>query len=408
LRKPEQVDWKHFSESTSYLIRRWMTQLGALAIHHEAVLAQLHWAWKLRHPPPGAESLYQDLVTVQDHRSSQWWRNLDKGKLTVESRHHHRGAQGQQWEDLLCSAFGLAWRDRCCAEDWKTWRRSSLEGLDKICREWSLPARPDPVQKSNKPNLLSKKLKAKRKTTKKPEAWIDPPKQATIPTKVEFEKYMATMVALRFTQTGGTKPRLSCTVDAQILAGWLNGVTECTFDPDSDHTLSQIMNMVYDISQFCIFDAQNDNLWLNWKRREFNIEADYITNLAMDLKQNIHWWNADALIFSTNYHYSIFSDGGLRINCGAAGWVIRRTCVKENIIIGMGADYVLDESTTVPQLEAKGLHDALKHFCSYCRHVQDVEENTINCVTLTDFLQAAGNIGSGRSYKQIPVNTLAV
>ena len=59
-----------------------------------------------------------------------------------------------------------------------------------------------------------------------------------------------------------------------------------------------------------------------WRSREWNRQADFLVNRAMDEKASQHWTDATLFSLARTAHVLVFCDGGLRRSTqdSAAGW----------------------------------------------------------------------------------------
>lgn len=172
-------------------------------------------------------------------------------------------------------------------------------------------------------------------------------------------------------------------MDSQLVAGWLNGTHTFDEHPVIEPILRSATGKLYDLVRFSGLDIDSDSgLWISWKYRCYNLEADYMANWAMDKRATSEWW--PDFTFYPAYNY-IVSDGGIRNYSDSAAWAIRRVN-SENVrggLVGAGATFyrIVENhpSPSVPFLEAKGIQLCLFHFGRWRRLGSQAEECTLGC-----------------------------
>ena len=159
-------------------------------------------------------------------------------------------------------------------------------------------------------------------------------------------------------------------VDAQLVAGWVNGTTRFDGDSENDRLCSEFVE-VADRTYRLAPAANYEGLLLNWRPRARNLEADWACNAALDAQTHFSWFaeprEAPDL---TRYNYTLYSDGGQRDadegapdrRTSVCGWAIRR--VSRNAaseLVALGATTVPGRPT-VPNLELMGAVEVQKQW----------------------------------------------
>eukprot|EP00974_Lingulodinium_polyedra_P023501 2269918-Lingulodinium_polyedra.AAC.1 len=109
-----------------------------------------------------------------------------------------------------------------------------------------------------------------------------------------------------------------CVVDNAPLAGWINGTMRQ--DNENSVELRGLFDEIFTISVSHGWRTRGHACsWVEWRKREFNSEADYLVNLSMDLKCNVVYV-CDSLVSVHECSIQAWSDGGCRRpGCSAAG-----------------------------------------------------------------------------------------
>ena len=173
--------------------------------------------------------------------------------------------------------LGLGWRQKCRDSTQAAWKAECKHAIGELCKHWSLPGYPDPLQKLPGTIVKLSRLPLKRggKKRAKTTAIAPPPKKATLPTEEEWAIYFSVQSVLE----GRTSenPALQLSVDSQCLAGWLNGETRFTLGHLMDEIMGKIIEILLQIRVGR--EVLSDKLWLSWQYRRYNVEADFCANL---------------------------------------------------------------------------------------------------------------------------------
>ena len=119
--------------------------------------------------------------------------------------------------------------------------------------------------------------------------------------------------------------------DNEALAEVLGG--KAVPDTEYSSTVGMVLHEISDVMVSCSWGPRNFNeAPVRWRRRCFNKEADYLANLAMDAKSDVHYLND--LVHDKGYHnisnIQGWCDGGSRAssNVGAMHGLLRHGSVR--------------------------------------------------------------------------------
>ena len=113
---------------------------------------------------------------------------------------------------------------------------------------------------------------------------------------------------------------------------------------------------------------QNRGLACEWRKREFNLEADWACTAALD-QQTSFFWHDEVPANLEGKNIIFYSDGGKRefdpahpTRCVAAtGWAIRVDHGSRSTLLAMGGT-LREAHFTVPRLELQAMLDVHKHW----------------------------------------------
>eukprot|EP00973_Karenia_brevis_P029351 4047561-Karenia_brevis.AAC.1 len=94
------------------------------------------------------------------------------------------------------------------------------------------------------------------------------------------------------------------------------------------HVVAEILEIISEVMVTLNWGARKINDGpVRWKKRDFNKEADYLANYAMDTREDFRFWNHDVLSQGVSSIRNIqgWSDGGCRVdqNISSYGWIIK-------------------------------------------------------------------------------------
>jgi len=233
-----------------------------------------------------------------------------------------------------------------------------------LCEIWSLPALP-PYKGEG---LAAPKAKAKAKAKGRPRTKTSAPappsasgsKHATIPTAEEWNTY------LQPEQWDSPAGGIKHIIDSQTVEGWVNGRSKIVED-HVDQLAGQIYEHVAIMNNDRVY--QNQGLICEWRRRAYNVEADWACNAALDAQSAFFWHDPEALERATHANITFHSDGGKREvdpaapdrKLTATGWAVRVHSGAGSSLAAMGG-IVHDNDLTVPQLELRAIRDVYEHW----------------------------------------------
>ena len=116
--------------------------------------------------------------------------------------------------------------------------------------------------------------------------------------------------------------RFRLVVDCQVLAGLLNGTVPLT-DERYRPILRRMGSCLEQVLSSGWLPAHAYDDPVIWRMREWNRQADFVVNQAMDSGAAQKWSDPELLASARGCNVVIFSDGGLRrpSRNAAAGWV---------------------------------------------------------------------------------------
>ena len=122
---------------------------------------------------------------------------------------------------------------------------------------------------------------------------------------------------------------------------------------------------------------KNQGLACEWRRRAYNVEADWACNAALDQQTAFFWHDAEVMKIAEGKNVVFYSDGGKRELdpaspsrwLAATGWAIRVHVGATSTLAAMGGT-VRNAQMTVPQLELQAILDVHRHW----RDIQNGQE----------------------------------
>ena len=382
LRPGPDEDPHSFFEKAAYRVRTWRGLMGHQALHHRALHSVFRWAYRLRHAEASGRAVTPFLLKLQDHRPMWWWEEnsqemsyLDPRQEQAAWRHRVPGVQRTPWEYPLHLGLGPEWRSICSKASAREWKVLTRDAIDAICQSWELPKLPDKPKKLKKKEQPKRLPKPRQRKGKKEVIPAGIGKSGEMPSNNQWNQQLKLEI---WTQARG---ELRHVVDSETVAGWLNGTTDFKGDQDLDVLARETVDkMVWSYEHFK--SANAGGVFLEWRSRDLNIEADWACNLALDHQTPFHWWNLNVERDRVD-HIIIYSDGALRdpeeqppnLIAGAYGYAIRAWDIDGGaILLGLGAELYNYPNKTVPLLEMLGVGEAHTQLHYYLANQTDTDD----------------------------------
>ena len=156
--------------------------------------------------------------------------------------------------------------------------------------------------------------------------------------QTEAERYQRRPRATLTEEDGawGTTGNVKFVVDCQSLAGILDG-TIGTRDVRIRSICEETTQMLVELVRRGIRFHGSTSPPFIWRRRQFNKQADYAANTAMDVgKDRTANWMPDGGLTAPGWNAIAFSDGGCRRNASSYGWTILGIHESEHYELGWG------------------------------------------------------------------------
>jgi hypothetical protein len=248
------------------------------------------------------------------------------------------------WEDPLVLAHGLSWRDvRDKCKDRDSWSRLGISTIETISQQWNLPSKSlKPPEKTEVPITREKREKVMPSTI--PELQLHPDDQS-------WDK---------------TGKRFRIVVDCQVLAGIVNGAVPLKNDwyRPMFRRMGNLLDKALTSGRRPAWDWDDP---VCWRARDWNRQADFVVNVAMDANTEQSWSDATLMSVARHRDILIFCDGGLRRSSmrAAAGWVayvayngaFHRVAYRATPLEGVSSAF---------QSEAIALENALEFLSGLC------------------------------------------
>ena len=194
----------------------------------------------------------------------------------------------------MLTAYDNTWRqqrDECSSK--AAWQSGCKEFIQKLTILWQLPSLPN-VGSFDQPHQLDKL----------------PSSLANMPDRVHHPDDLA---------WDNDSKRLAITVDCKALADIVSGSAVLSNDFMRPNFI-RIGRSLAHIMSLGIRPRSTLQDFISWHRRENNVVADHLWNMAMDAQMPMDHYRPTAFQPDANLH--IYSDGGVRDDMAAIGWII--------------------------------------------------------------------------------------